>query len=68
MNEQMKKLIIILVVLLSGCGYTITPKNIDDAVRVCKDLGGLSNIELYTNGYITVTCVDKREFYYRGVK
>lgn len=41
----MKKLIVLSLLLLCGCGRNIYPEDIEKAQEICKDLGGLYRIE-----------------------
>lgn len=60
------KIIIVLSLLLSGCGFTIIPSNeIIYAENVCKEKGGISYIEIHDFTIDRIYCNDSTSVTYQ---
>lgn len=55
-------MISIMVILLSGCGGTINPQSMENAIKLCEPNGGLKFIWVYNRQ--TVECNNGAEYAY----
>lgn len=63
----MKKLIIVVVMLLAGCGQSINNNTMAESNKLCADNGGLRVVRIFGND-IDAYCNNDRWFNFRRLK